>query len=468
MTFLAAPGKPWATLLITVLCCTGCQEEWPDLSIGDLEVIDNPNSTLSCVVRWTTPEPASSLVRFGETGTFSFVVENPEWTTEHELTLIGMRPEREHQLQAVSSAGDVEETSETLQYTTGALPFPSVEADVAVLDEGAMQPGWTLVNLAVGEVITRTVAVALDHEGQVVWYHVIGESEGRADVEVSLLEDDRVLIGGAVPPGYGAREVDLAGNVLWEGPEQVQDIVEEDGMHHAFRKLSNGNYLALFFGFQEPNLYDEIREFDASHEVVWSWNTLESLPWDDHPAQGGNTATADLDEDVVYYNDRLASTFYKIDRSSGDVLWAFGQGGDFTVEPDVPAPWFVTAHAPERLGNGNILLFDNGDAQQRPVSRVMEYEIDEAGMSARVAWEYPGALAQDEWFTPYWGDADRLDNGNTLVVAGNVLAAGSQSRIFEVTQDGTMVWEMWQAASDGDVAGSYMATRIPELVQRIE
>ena len=57
-------------------------------------------------------------------------------------------------------------------------------------------------------------------------------------------------------------------------------------------------------------------------------------------------------------------------------------------------------------------------------SRAVEYKIDEASKTATLAWEFPGAFTvPDAWYTtnwyiPFWGDADRLANGNELVAAG--------------------------------------------------
>ena len=48
---------------------------------------------------------------------------------------------------------------------------------------------------------------------------------------------------------------------------------------------------------------------------------------------------------------------------------------------------------------------------------------------------------RDTWYCPFWGDADRLPNGNYLITAG-IRGPNSQSRVFEVTKDGQVVWEL--------------------------
>lgn len=67
------------------------------------------------------------------------------------------------------------------------------------------------------------------------------------------------------------------------------------------------------------------------------------------------------------------------------------------------------------------------------------------------------------WLTPYWGDADRLANGNVLVTAG-LRSATDKPRIFEARpSDGQVVWQ--STLPEG--AGSYQAERLspPPLVQ---
>jgi len=71
---------------------------------------------------------------------------------------------------------------------------------------------------------------------------------------------------------------------------------------------------------------------------------------------------------------------------------------------------------------------------------------------------------KNDWYQPFWGDADRLANGNVLITAG-VRGSGTESRVFEVTKaDGKVVWEFRL----GPDIGIYRAERItPPLVKAI-
>ena len=433
------------------------------LEVEDLEISRSEHNELSCFVRWTTLDLATSRVEFGETSEYTFFLEKEELTAEHEILLFGMRPSTTYHYQAVSVTEDGEELrSEDATFVTGALPFPTLATEVTHHDEELAEPGWTLTNLSLGEGIEQVAALIFDEQGEVIWYYEMPGEEGRADVEVSLVRDDRILIGGAIVTGRRPVEVDMSGEIRWAGPEQTGSEIEIGGMHHTFQKLSNGDYITMFFDFHH-GLVDVIEEFDPDLHSIWTWNTYDYLPDSETEYPQGNALHVDLDEDVLYYNAHVEGTLYKIDRTDGHVVWTLGNGYDFDIESGDEDDWFLRTHAPEVRTDGHVLFYDNGTSE-RGFSRVMEYELDEEEMLATLVWEYPGSLAEDDWYNRIWGEADRLPNGNTLITAGSAQEGDAQGRIFEVTEDGTKVWEMWLGSSEPDeVAGSYSAERIPVL-----
>jgi outer membrane protein assembly factor BamB len=72
---------------------------------------------------------------------------------------------------------------------------------------------------------------------------------------------------------------------------------------------------------------------------------------------------------------------------------------------------------------------------------------------------------KNNWYNAYYGDADRLANGNVLIAAGSVSQNNGDARVFEVQKaDGKVVWEFKLAAG----YGVYRADRIdPPLVKPI-
>ena len=45
-------------------------------------------------------------------------------------------------------------------------------------------------------------------------------------------------------------------------------------------------------------------------------------------------------------------------------------------------------HDVRRLDNGNISVYDNGVTHDPPLSRVIEYNVDEEEKTAELIWEY--------------------------------------------------------------------------------
>jgi hypothetical protein len=85
---------------------------------------------------------------------------------------------------------------------------------------------------------------------------------------------------------------------------------------------------------------------------------------------------------------------------------------------------------PVMLGNGEILIFDNGVG--RKFSRIVQVNPK----TEMITWEYKSDPPKN-FFSQFCGNAQRLPNGNTLV------ANADNGHAFEVTHDGEMVWEFF-------------------------
>jgi hypothetical protein len=87
-------------------------------------------------------------------------------------------------------------------------------------------------------------------------------------------------------------------------------------------------------------------------------------------------------------------------------------------------------HAPRMLANGRMLLFDNFAAMQVGASRVLEIDP----LTQQIAWRY-GEKSSERFYSESNGEAQRLANGNTVVVEADA------GRAIEVTPAGETVWE---------------------------
>jgi hypothetical protein len=331
-------------------------------------------------------------------------------------------------------------------------------------------------------------AVMYDSDGQPVWYYIDGTNPDYGGAISVDLTDQGVLMGpvmsmqGGEPP----REVDFAGDTIWECGNPPCDPSAGDMSHHA-GKLDNGNYVLLrwvsdssMMGSQNP-VFEEVT---PANQVVKSWSFADFVP---QPAEvtgdwcHGNAATVDIAGDAVYLSCRWMG-LVKVGYNNPSLLWhmpaSYNASGLGTMQFVPDTSQFSDIHDPEIHDDGTILFFDNGgyEAIGTPTdpnadyhSRAVEYAIDTNARTATLVWEFPGTFSVDdwyrtEWYQPFWGDADRLENGNVLVTAGE-RGADTESRIFEVTkQDGQVVWELHL----GPDIGVYRAERItPPLVRAI-
>jgi hypothetical protein len=103
-----------------------------------------------------------------------------------------------------------------------------------------------------------------------------------------------------------------------------------------------------------------------------------------------------------------------LDPDSGKIVWA------------ARGPWRAQ-HDPAFLDNGHLLLFDNMGSPHG--SRVLEYDP----LTQSFPWSYPGRSGTP-FYTRLRGKAQRLPNGNTLIVNSD----GGEA--FEVTPGDEVVW----------------------------
>ena len=144
--------------------------------------------------------------------------------------------------------------------------------------------------------------------------------------------------------------------------------------------------------------------------MVWEWRTWEHL---DPVADGiaevqaprtlwaqGNSVEELPDGDILA-SFRPTSTVVRISRRTGEIVWKMGP------------PTVAGQHAPTMLGNGNVLIFDNGVHRlddSMPYSRVIEINP----VTNEIVWKYQDKPAWN-FFSPRMGNAQRLSNGNTLI-----------------------------------------------------
>lgn len=227
------------------------------------------------------------------------------------------------------------------------------------------------------------------------------------------LEDDRLL------------EISWEGKVLWEWV--ASDHIAEFHFDEDARK-------AIAAG---PAANGPRRGFD------WMHLNSASYVGPNHWYDEGDRRFA---PDNIIVSSRQASLIAILARN-GSIVWQMGPDFSLSAELRQIRQIIGQHHAhiiPKGLpGAGNLLVFDNGgasgygrpspvalngqDIYARPRSRVLE--IDPVHL--KLIWSYTAP----EFFASNISSAQRLPNGNTLITEG------PDGRLFEVTQEGAVVWE---------------------------
>ena len=233
-----------------------------------------------------------------------------------------------------------------------------------------------------------------------------------------------------------------------------------DADYHDIQLLANGGYLLQAYDSISVNMSEIIsggntnamvilliiQEFDSNKNLIFEWNAWEHLNIADYQNLNltsnrivwmhGNSIDIDLDSNILISN-RRSSEVIKIDRNNGDVIWYFGgPNNEFSITND-PYNGFSRQHDVRRIENGNILLFDNGNDHDPPISRAVEYEIDESEKTANLVWDF----SHPEGYVGLaMGSVQRLPNNNTLINWGRLLNQGAV--ITEVDYDKNIVFEI--------------------------
>lgn len=165
-----------------------------------------------------------------------------------------------------------------------------------------------------------------------------------------------------------------------------------------------------------------------------------------------------FDPENIIMDSREASILFIISHKTGKVVWQIGPDYTKTSELRIMGPIIGPHNAhmiPRGLpGEGNILVFDNGGwsgygapgqtsktglkSMIRDYSRVLEIDP----VTLKVVWQFDTAKLGlglpfhfHYFYSPLVSNAQRLENGNTLICEGTC------GRFLEVTPQGEIVWE---------------------------
>jgi hypothetical protein len=196
-----------------------------------------------------------------------------------------------------------------------------------------------------------------------------------------------------------------------------------------------------------PQIYDSlVQEIDLdSGRVLFEWSAAERIGLDESyeplPDNGDawdychvNSIDVDADGSLII-SARNTSAIYKVDRSSGEVIWRLGgRRSDFSMGPGVA---FALQHDARRHPDGSLSIFD--DSQTPGVSRGIRLRLDESSRAATLLAEY---VSPKRFTTPAQGNMQVLDDGHVLI------GWGSQPYLSEFGADASLLLEIGFASGD--------------------
>ncbi len=401
-------------------------------------------------VSWQTAGPSTGYVVFEQDGV-QRQTPTTQLGTDHEVAVLGMKAGHDVQLQVVShDAFGGEHPSAPIDLTVADAPL-DLQPAILMASDPARQTapdGYVALNFRNGQSYT----VILDMEGDPVWWMAADPDQQVTTVKPgrdgrSLMwnvhnSDDYLLPGGIHRMSLDGRE---------------QAYTEARWAHHDYEQLPDGTMAWIAYTLGEGQLdgatvplaadaiwegpegsvkgtrsvYDVLEDYAPAPYQVCEHLELGRYVDGYHEWTHSNSLMYEESEDAYYMMSKTLDALLKIDRSSGTLLWQLGgRDGSFTLEGE--GTIFNHSHM-SHVWPGGFAVFDNRVHAPPKVSRAVVYDIDEVAQTVTQVWEF---VEPEGGFTGRLGDVRKLDSGNYLV------AWGGLGRVSEITEDGTIVWEV--------------------------
>ncbi|MFH1530055.1 MAG: aryl-sulfate sulfotransferase [Pseudomonadota bacterium] len=418
------------------------------VKISKLAVIAHPANPLAAYVEWKTNVPASTTLGVDCGPDHRVEITTSGSREVHRVFAMGLFDGAECVFTATSVGSDDSSDEALGSFTAGPLPedLPIPELLFGALD--VVQPGWTLFNLTNTFDNIPLHVVLVDSKGRYRWVHRRSGPYPGLDTDVRFT-DQGISIGGTTHQDTPSI-IDWEGHILWDG-----DFFN----HHDFGPSpgKTGRFLA-FTGEKDACGWGFNSQVVVEHDLetkknVWEWRLCEHWTPPQIIQDWSHLNTIDVfpGGDALLLSSRSQNTLFKVSYPGGELLWGLGEQGDFAYDPGMT---FYHQHTPTLTPDGTILMFDNGLHDEREWSRALEISYDPQTKTAQKVWEF---RPDPDIYAPVWGDADRLPNGNTLVVFG-LWNPQEHTHLIEVAPDADDLWHLrfpkrW---------GVYRAQRIPE------
>ncbi len=471
---------------LALLCATGCDNNPVDDGGAEVDFITNltitPNPSgyapLTAEVALTTSRPVQvELVVAGRDGAAGDVRHRfDDVSRQATLPVLGLYPNLTNTVTLRFFDADgtlLGETSRDIATPPLLSDLPTVTINAAT--PAAVKPGMNLVSyFGHDSELTPQRPFIFDAAGAIRWYL---DFTGHPTLS-NLFYDDGVerLANGNLYFGDRSSgriiEMDMLGRIVHTWAMPGYDF------HHQVVEKPDGNFVLTVDKQGAATVEDYLIEIDrATGTIVREWDLNQAL---DNTRRAWPTRFADLNVDWFHANglayDPTDDTIIVSGRTQGtvkltndnEVVWILAPHSDWTTagdgtdlatrllqpldadgqpiteaavlkgttnHPDFEWAWYQ--HAPERMPDGTLLLFDNGDnrnyTEQQAYSRAVAYRIDPGAMTVAQVWQY-GKERGGETFSRIVSDVDyHAAQDNVVFMPGAVgFGAGAYGKVVEV------------------------------------
>jgi hypothetical protein len=248
----------------------------------------------------------------------------------------------------------------------------------------------------------------------------------------------------AIYEGYGLIKVDRDSNLLWANAGRYHHdlFVDRDGRIYTLVRRAE---LVPRIHEEEYVLLDYVTILEPDGALVRRIPLLEAF---ERSPYASFLANAPEHGDIFHTNTIEVFDGSQAHRSpifaAGNILLSIREMNVIaildpareTIVWALSGQW-ILQHQPTLLDSGRILLFDN--LGHHGHSKVIELDP----FTQEIVWAYEGT-SENGFASPSGGSCQRLPNGNTLITESEA------GRAFEVTGDGTVVWEFHNLARAGE------------------
>ena len=425
------------------------------LNLSGSDVILNPYLTcpLAAMAKFETPVKGMfKIIIHGKApGGVTIVKSYDHFSEFHELPILGLYESLENKVEFVfmNKNGEARCSKVAIISTPEIQDKPAFEIQIIKEHSTTEYQGLYFIS---------NLRLAFDQAGEIRWYY---NGEGRSFF--GKLRNGNFVI--STEDNLYFHEVTMTGQL-------VKKYYVPNQLHHEIVELPWGNFLVAAHSPPGPPNEDVVVEIDRNSGAVvktWDFNTIldpsrQTLP----STQAGDW----LHVNAMYYDEsdnsfvicgRSQSAVIKIDYATSTIKWILSNHNHWTQEfqPYLLHPvdalgnavaengidfWPYGPHATQKLPNGNLLLYDNGDYRgfydnpdvpQESYTRAVEYKIDAHQKTVQLVWQFDNSKTV---FTKFTGYVQNLPGTNTRLMA-YMWVTPQTPRILEIDANDKVIFD---------------------------